>query len=181
MNLGENIFRLRTQKNMSQGDLANALNVSRQSVSKWENNSAVPELDKLVKMADIFGVTLDALVSNTPTQPKPEPAPAPAPAPGITTGDLVSILLLLLGIVLPLVSFLAGTMVLVFIGWLAVPPLVTLGAAHCSPRSRLLLNVFCVYNFAIFLVGMIVSFLLGALSVVFNIWALVYWLGKQDT
>lgn len=62
MNLGENIYRLRTQKNMSQGDLADALEVSRQSVSKWENNSAVPELDKLSKMSRIFGVTLDELV-----------------------------------------------------------------------------------------------------------------------
>ena len=50
MNLGERIYRLRTERNMSQGDLAEALEVSRQSVSKWENNSAVPELDKLVRM-----------------------------------------------------------------------------------------------------------------------------------
>jgi DNA-binding XRE family transcriptional regulator len=63
MNLGENIYRLRTAKNMSQGDLADALEVSRQSVSKWENNSAVPELDKLVKMAQLFGISLDELVT----------------------------------------------------------------------------------------------------------------------
>lgn len=74
MNLGENIYRLRTQHNMSQGDLADALNVSRQSVSKWENNSAVPELEKLMKMAQLFGITLDELVGNTS-----EPAPAQSP------------------------------------------------------------------------------------------------------
>lgn len=69
MNLGENIHRLRTEKNMSQGDLADALDVSRQSVSKWENNSAVPELEKLIKMSELFGVTLDELVSgNAPQQ-----------------------------------------------------------------------------------------------------------------
>lgn len=69
MNLGENIYRLRTQKNMSQGDLADALDVSRQSVSKWENNSATPELEKLIKMSELFGVTLDELVSgNAPRQ-----------------------------------------------------------------------------------------------------------------
>lgn len=62
MNLGENIFRLRSERNMSQGDLADALNVSRQSVSKWENNNAVPDLDKMLKMAELFGVTLDVLV-----------------------------------------------------------------------------------------------------------------------
>lgn len=76
MNLGENIYRLRTEKNMSQGDLADALEVSRQSVSKWENNSAVPELDKLKKMSQLFGVTLDELVngeknSDTPSAQSP--------------------------------------------------------------------------------------------------------------
>lgn len=69
MNLGENIYRLRIEKNMSQGDLADALEVSRQSVSKWENNSAVPELEKLVKMAGLFEVSLDTLVGNQPVQP----------------------------------------------------------------------------------------------------------------
>lgn len=62
MNLGENIYRLRTGKNMSQGDLADALEVSRQSVSKWENNSATPELEKLIKMSELFGISLDELV-----------------------------------------------------------------------------------------------------------------------
>ncbi len=65
MNLGENIYRYRTQKNMSQGDLADALDISRQSVSKWENNSAVPELDKLMKMAEIFDVSMDELITGS--------------------------------------------------------------------------------------------------------------------
>ncbi len=62
MNLGENIYKFRSANNMSQGDLADALAVSRQSVSKWENNNAVPELDKLIKMAELFGISLDELV-----------------------------------------------------------------------------------------------------------------------
>ncbi len=65
MNLGENIYKYRTMKNLSQGDLADMLSVSRQSISKWENNSATPELDKLVKMSKIFGVSIDALVKST--------------------------------------------------------------------------------------------------------------------
>lgn len=44
MNLGERIYKLRSVKNLSQGDLAEILDVSRQSISKWENNNAVPEL-----------------------------------------------------------------------------------------------------------------------------------------
>ena len=45
MTLGQNIARLRAQKNLSQGDLADALEVSRQSVSKWETDASIPELD----------------------------------------------------------------------------------------------------------------------------------------
>ena len=70
MNVGENIYRFRTEKNMSQGDLADALDVSRQSVSKWENNSATPELEKLIKMSDLFGISLDELVSGERAEPK---------------------------------------------------------------------------------------------------------------
>ena len=62
MNLAENIYRFRTEQNMSQLDLADALEVSRQSVSKWETGAAVPELDKLMKMCDLFDVSLDVLV-----------------------------------------------------------------------------------------------------------------------
>lgn len=81
MNLAENIYRFRTEQNMSQLDLADALEVSRQSVSKWETGAAVPELDKLVKMAKLFEVSLDELVNGEVPQHKEEPAPAEAPEP----------------------------------------------------------------------------------------------------
>ena len=61
MNLGERIYELRNQKNLSQGDLADKLDVSRQSISKWENNMAVPDLDKLMKLCDVFEISLDEL------------------------------------------------------------------------------------------------------------------------
>ena len=59
MNLGKTIYEHRIKNNLSQGDLAEMLNVSRQSVSKWENNSAVPDLDKIIKLSEIFHVSLD--------------------------------------------------------------------------------------------------------------------------
>lgn len=103
MNLGENIYRLRIEKNLSQGGLADALEVSRQSVSKWENNSAVPELDKLVKMAQLFGVSLDELVTG---EHKEETAPLPPQAAtqqatpvkqGLSPQQLLGIVLLVFG------------------------------------------------------------------------------------
>ena len=76
MALHENIYRLRTARNMSQGDLAEALEVSRQSISKWENGTAVPELDRLIKMSQLFGLTLDQLVGNEPPQTPTPPSSA---------------------------------------------------------------------------------------------------------
>ena len=70
MQVGENIYRLRSENSMSQGELSEILNVSRQSISKWENGMAMPELDKLIKLSRLFGVTLDQLVSDEET-PKP--------------------------------------------------------------------------------------------------------------
>ena len=49
---------------MSQGDLAEKLNVSRQSVSKWETGASTPDLDKLIAMSELFQVTLDELVKD---------------------------------------------------------------------------------------------------------------------
>ena len=61
MTLAEKITVLRGERKLSQGDLAEKLNVSRQSVSKWETGQSVPELDKLIKLADLFGVSVDVL------------------------------------------------------------------------------------------------------------------------
>lgn len=83
MSLSDNILRLRTEKNMSQLDLADALEVSRQSVSKWETGAAVPELDKLIKMSKLFGVTLDELVSVEAPAPKEEPIREEPPEPKV--------------------------------------------------------------------------------------------------
>lgn len=77
MTLGERLARLRNQKGLSQDALAELLGVSRQSVSKWETDASVPELDKLVKLGDLFEVSLDELVRGEasparPTVPEPQ-------------------------------------------------------------------------------------------------------------
>lgn len=90
MNLGETIYRLRTGRNMSQGDLAEVLDVSRQSVSKWENNMAVPDLDKLVKMSELFGITLDELVTGK--------APKASTVTHFSLPDVLSLVLFILSI-----------------------------------------------------------------------------------
>lgn len=73
MNLGETILRLRTSRGMSQEDLVSTLEVSRQSFSKWETNTSIPDLDKLVKLSTLCDVTLDELVLG---EKKEEPLPS---------------------------------------------------------------------------------------------------------
>ena len=62
MKLNEKIIALRNKYQMSQGDLAEKLNLSRQSVSKWETGASIPDLDKLIAMSELFGITMDELV-----------------------------------------------------------------------------------------------------------------------
>ena len=95
MDLGERLYQLRKARNLSQGEVADALGVSRQSVSKWENNTSVPELDKLVKLGELFGLTLDELVKGEAV-----PAPAgrlerPRPASGPAGGRRIAAIVLL--------------------------------------------------------------------------------------
>ena len=161
MSLGENIYKLRVEKKLSQEDFATAMEVSRQSVSKWENNMSVPELDKLIKMAKLFEVSLDELVGHAPSQSKQEPepvcTPTPAPAPGITTGDLISVALLLLGILFPIFAIctihIFNSWILLIIGMYVTPVISILGAAYCSPQSKLMLRVYTVYTIIICIVG----------------------------
>ncbi len=61
MSIGTKIFELRKAMNLSQEELADMLDVSRQSVSKWETDAAVPDLEKLCKLCDVFDITLDEL------------------------------------------------------------------------------------------------------------------------
>ena len=64
MSLGENLQFLRKKDNITQEQLAEKLEVSRQSVSKWESDAAYPEMDKILQMCDLFHVSMDNLVRN---------------------------------------------------------------------------------------------------------------------
>lgn len=78
--MGENIVRLRAAKGLSQEVLADQLGVSRQSVSKWETDASVPELEKLVKLSEVFSVSLGELVKGghfTQTENPPTAAAIP--------------------------------------------------------------------------------------------------------
>lgn len=62
MDFSEKLLTLRKSKNLTQEELAEQVNVSRQSISKWESGQALPELDKIVLLSGIFDVTTDYLL-----------------------------------------------------------------------------------------------------------------------
>lgn len=63
-NIAKNILRLRTEKKITQPELARQLNYSDKSVSKWENGISTPPIDVLKEIADLFEVSLDDLVND---------------------------------------------------------------------------------------------------------------------
>jgi len=121
MTLGEKISALRSQHEMSQGDLAEKMNVSRQSISKWETDTSVPELDKLIQLSEAFHITLDELVKGDvpPTHEETEDTEPEYKAPAqpvqvivqksTNTQKIVGVILLCFGaVVLLLLTILGG-------------------------------------------------------------------------
>lgn len=76
MEFNNKLYELRKQKGFSQEELANRLNVSRQTVSKWEVGDSTPDMEKLVAISDLFGISLDELVLDKVPEPVPEVQPA---------------------------------------------------------------------------------------------------------
>jgi len=64
LNFKENLKKLSKEKNISQEQLAEKLNISRQAISKWESGKAYPDIDNLILLRDIFNVSLDELIVN---------------------------------------------------------------------------------------------------------------------
>lgn len=64
MDLGQRLKQLRTEKHLSQETVAFELNVSRQAVAKWENNASKPSTANLMAICDLYGISLDELISN---------------------------------------------------------------------------------------------------------------------
>lgn len=118
MDLAERLAALRKRAGLSQGDVAEQLNVSRQAVSRWETGFTVPSTDNLSHLGRLYGVTLDELLSYSAALPPEKPqeeapaqqpkaeAPAPTPQPAAASAPAharaiiiaLSILCLLLAI-----------------------------------------------------------------------------------
>ena len=75
MKIGEKIYSLRKKYNLSQEDLANELNVSRQTVSKWEVGESCPDFDKIVPLCELFGISTEELLRDKKIEEKEDNTP----------------------------------------------------------------------------------------------------------
>ena len=98
-NLADRIQQLRREHGLSQEQLAEKLNVSRQAVSKWESAQTQPELDKIIALSDLFCVTTDYLLKGSRgTSPEAGPAPACRPDAAFASRVLYLAALFFLGV-----------------------------------------------------------------------------------
>ena len=84
MILADKIIDLRKKAGWSQEELADKLGVSRQSVSKWEGAQSIPDMNKILQLSELFGVSTDYLLKDSLEAPEPQAAPADADAEGAT-------------------------------------------------------------------------------------------------
>ena len=152
MSLGTNISRLRAEKRLSQGDLAEVLEVSRQSVSKWETDSSVPDLDKLIKLSQLFGVTLDELVTGAEPQLKVETPPVMV-SPSMPGRKIAGIILFCMAFLAFLIPTVLGG---ILVGLILAVPFLVCGiicflvrkrpGLWCAWAAYLAVYIFCYYG-----------------------------------
>lgn len=91
MTTGEKIKSLRKKQNLSQEQLADSLGLSRQAVSRWETENAIPETNMIVRLSEIFGVTTDYLLKEDTNEP-PELLISPLPRRRVSTNLVLGII-----------------------------------------------------------------------------------------
>ena len=70
MGLGEKLYELRREKHLSQEEVADVLNVTRQTVSKWETNQSTPDFDKIAPLCALYGISADELLTGVKKEEK---------------------------------------------------------------------------------------------------------------
>lgn len=177
MTIGEKIYKLRTERNLSQGELSELLDVSRQSVSKWENGAATPDLDKIIKLSEVFGITIDELVKGNnvslPSEEKTSEIIIKKES-SFPPRKIIGTVLLSLSLIITFVCFVIGGLEGILSGILFSVPLILCGIV-CFIFKR---NVGLWCAWAVFLaVDMFLRMATGtSSSVIFNFQALLYYI-----
>lgn len=178
MTLGEKIFKFRTDKNLSQGDLSDILGVSRQSVSKWENDVAIPDLDKIIKLAEVFGITIDELVKGdfavSSKTEEPQTTVTTKNESAFPPRKIVGTVLFSLSLIITFICFVIGGLEGILSGILFSAPLILCGAVCFVFKKNV--GLWCAWA-VFFAVDMFLRLATGtSSSVIFNFQALLFYI-----
>ena len=88
MNIGEKLYELRKEKHLSQEEVAEKLDVTRQTISKWETNQSTPDFDKIKPLCELYGITADELLTGIKKETKTVVDTKEKRAKGIALGVL---------------------------------------------------------------------------------------------
>ena len=131
IDIGSKIKALRLTKSMTQEQLANALHVSAQAVSKWETDAGLPDLDRLIALSGLYNITLDELVKGAAPSPAhvagaqaaafpPEASPAAAEKPASGGQKTVGYILLGVGLLCAVLALFVNWALLIPAGYLLI-------------------------------------------------------------
>ncbi len=129
----ERICKYRERSGLSQLDLAEKLDVSRQAISKWETGASIPELPKLIKMSEIFGVSLDELIIGNESEPAVKEENKKEESKNSTGNIIWGIFFLFAGLALSIVLYIKFSDPSIFI---ILPPFVLSGVYFLQPFAH---------------------------------------------
>ena len=114
--IGQRISELRKNSSFSQEYVAEKLNVSRQAVSKWEQDLSAPDTYNLIALAELFDVSVEYIATGKLRDATPPPSPPPSVPPqksGITVRQILGLILVPLGILVGILGFLFAELLII--------------------------------------------------------------------
>lgn len=95
MDLSKRLMELRMKNGLTQGQVADVVGVSRQSISKWELGEALPGTEKMKKLGELYGLSVDDLLSDDALPESREDRQAPDPVPAKSRRGVIALLLII--------------------------------------------------------------------------------------
>ena len=189
MKINEKIYSLRKQLNLSQEELADKINVSRQTVSKWELGESTPDFDKIVPLCEVFNITPDELLTDKKKENNESETNEGVEKPDVLKATLIcsSIFLYFIAIVFMIIGeevlnlddgLLAGSFiticglatVIIIFACMTRPGKKKNKEEHESKKDPILKAIISIATLATTGIYLLISFLTGAWHITWIIW-----------
>jgi transcriptional regulator with XRE-family HTH domain len=172
MDLGSRIKDERERLNLSQDELAQRMDISRQAISKWETGKSYPDIEKILKLSDIFNITLDELVRGDKNFQENLIKEGRTGVPGLT---ILGYVLIALGVIVVIwggaqfpvnlmgsnfMSFLVGGFILLTVGLAIIrniPTGLLLGAVYVTGAAIIVYQIGLMMPIYVLLAGVVVT------------------------